>query len=55
MPERTKFVVDKCYMEGMKYVEVAEMMSISRDGVRKHITKALTMLRSAFSIEKKNK
>lgn len=55
MPERTKFVVDKCYMEGMKYVEVAEMMSISRDGVRKHITKALTMLRSAFSVEKKNK
>ncbi len=53
MPERTKFVVDKCYMEGMKYVEVAELMSISRDGVRKHITKALNMLRSAFSVEKK--
>lgn len=53
MPEKTKFVVDKCYMEGMKYVEVAEMLSISRDGVRKHITKALNMLRSAFSVEKK--
>lgn len=52
MPERTKFVLDKCYMEGMKYVEVAEILSISRDGVRKHITKALNMLRSAFSIEK---
>lgn len=53
MPERTKFVVDKCYMEGKKYVEVAEMLSISRDGVRKHITKALGMLRSAFAVEKK--
>lgn len=53
MSERTKFVLDKCYMEGKKYVEVAEMLSISRDGVRKHITKALSMLRAAFSVERK--
>lgn len=49
MPERTRFVVDQCYMQGKKYVEVAEMLHISRDGVRKHITKALRMLRAAFS------
>ena len=50
---KTKFVVDQCYLEGRKYVEVAEMMSISREGVRKHITKALNILRSAFNVEKK--
>lgn len=55
MPDKTKFVVDQCYLEGRKYVEVAEMMSISREGVRKHITKALNILRSAFNVEKKNK
>lgn len=48
MPQKTRFVLDKCYMEGCKYVEVAEMMGISRDGVRKHITKALQLLRAAF-------
>ena len=53
MPDKTKFVVDQCYLEGRKYVEVAEMMSISREGVRKHITKALNILRSAFNVEKK--
>lgn len=53
MPERTRFVVDKCYMEGLKYAEVAALLNISRDGVRKHITKALNLLRSAFSEDKK--
>lgn len=52
MPERTRFVMDQCYMEGKKYVEVAELLNISRDGVRKHITKGLRMLRDAFSNKK---
>jgi len=53
MSERTRFVLDQCYIEGRKYVEVADMMGISRDGVRKHIIKALGMLRDAFSAAKK--
>lgn len=53
MPTRTRFVVDQCYFEGKKYAEVAEILGISKDGVRKHIIKALTLLRSAFSVNYK--
>lgn len=52
MPEKTKYVLDQCYMEGKKYVEVASDIGISRDGVRKHIVKALRLLREAFSKDK---
>ena len=49
MPEKTKYVLDQCYMEGKRYMEVASDIGISRDGVRKHIVKALRLLREAFS------
>lgn len=52
MPEKTKYVLDQCYMEGKKYMEVASDIGISRDGVRKHIVKALRLLREAFSKDK---
>lgn len=52
MPEKTKYVLDQCYMEGKRYMEVASDIGISRDGVRKHIVKALKMLREAFSKDK---
>lgn len=52
MPEKTKYVLDQCYMEGKRYMEVASDIGISRDGVRKHIVKALRLLREAFSEDK---
>ena len=52
MPEKTKYVLDQCYMEGKKYMEVASDIGISRDGVRKHIVKALRLLRETFSKDK---
>lgn len=52
MPEKTKYVLDQCYIEGKKYMEVASDIGISRDGVRKHIVKALRLLREAFSKDK---
>lgn len=52
MPEKTKYVLDQCYMEGKRYMEVASDIGISRDGVRKHIVKALRLLREAFSKDK---
>lgn len=52
MPEKTKYVLDQCYMEGKRYMEVASDIGITRDGVRKHIVKALRLLREAFSKDK---
>lgn len=40
-------------MEGKKYDEVAEMMGITRDGVKKHIMKGLKLMREAFDIKRK--
>ena len=50
MSKQTRFAVDQCYMEGKKYAEVAELMGISREGVKKHIVKALKMMREAFNV-----
>ncbi|NLI37013.1 MAG: sigma-70 family RNA polymerase sigma factor [Bacteroidales bacterium] len=53
MPLRTRFVMDQCYFENKKYAEVAEILGISTDGVRKHVMKALAMLRNEFSVNYK--
>lgn len=53
MPPRTKFVIEQCYFEDKKYQEVAEILGLSRDGVRKNIMKGLSMLRNAFSVKYK--
>ncbi|MGN0282370.1 MAG: sigma-70 family RNA polymerase sigma factor [Prevotella sp.] len=52
MSKQTRFVLDQCYMEGKKYAEVADMMGISREGVKKHIVKALKMMREAFNVKR---
>lgn len=48
MSPRTRLVVEQCYFENKKYAEVAEMLGMSKDGIRKHIVKALAMFRKAF-------
>lgn len=53
MPPRTKFVIEQCYFENKKYDEVAEILGLSRDGIRKNIMKGLTLLRNAFSVNYK--
>ena len=50
MPARTRFIFDQCYFENKKYEEVAEILGVSRDGIRKNIIKGLTMLRAAFDV-----
>lgn len=52
MPQKTKYVLDQCYMEEKKYMEVADDLGITRDGVRKHIVKALKILRDALLKDK---
>ncbi len=53
MPPRTRFVVEQCYFNNKKYAEVADILNISTDGVRKHIMKALGMIRKEFSVNYK--
>ena len=53
MPARIRFVLDQCYFENKKYEEVAEILGLSRDGVRKNIMKGLAILREAFNVKYK--
>lgn len=48
MPSRTRFVLEECFFNNKKYREVAEVLEITTDGVKKHIVKALKMLRNEF-------
>ena len=48
MPPRTRFVLEECFYNKKRYREVAEVLEISTDGVKKHIMKALKMLRDEF-------
>lgn len=49
----TRHILEECYMRRKKYQEVADELNISVSAVRKHIVKALAVIRSEF--EKKNK
>ena len=48
LPEPTCTVLRLCYWEKKTYREVAEQLGISPDTVKKHISKALQMLREAM-------
>ncbi len=52
MPEKTRRIMDMCYFENKKYEEVALIMGLTKNGVRKQMIKALSMLRAAFSVNK---
>ena len=53
MPPRIKFIIEQCYFENKKYDEVADILGLSRDGIRKNVMKGLAMLRNAFSVKYK--
>lgn len=48
LKEPTRTVLEKCYLEHKKYAEVAEEMHLSHDMVKRHISKALCILREKF-------
>lgn len=52
MPEKTRRIMDLCYFENKRYEEVAAIVGLSKDGVRKQMIKALGMLREAFLVNK---
>lgn len=49
LEEPTKTIMRKCYLEHKKYDEVAAEMHIHHDTVKRHVSKALKILRAKFS------
>lgn len=47
LPEKTRFVMEQCFVERHRYQEVADQMGISATGVKKHVVKGLKFLREA--------
>lgn len=45
LPPRTRFVLEQCYFNNKKYREVAEILDVTSSAVKKHIMKALAILR----------
>ncbi len=53
MPETTRTVMEKRYLEKKPYREVAAEIGMSESGVRKHIMKGLGIIRQYFSVKYK--
>lgn len=51
LPPMTRLILEECYLHQKKYAEVAEELGISPNTVKKHITKALKLLRMNFNGE----
>lgn len=45
----TRHILEECYVKRKKYQEVADELDISVSAVRKHIVKALSVIRSEFA------
>lgn len=49
LPEPTRQILELCYLHRKKYAEVAEELQISPSTVKKHIVKALKMLKELYN------
>ncbi len=49
LSDRTREVIEKCFVEGLKYKEVADELGISVNTVKTHIKNGLKVLRSEMS------
>lgn len=52
LPPPTDKILKMCYLDQMKYAEVAEALHVSTSTVKKHITKALKTLREIYKDKK---
>lgn len=52
LTDPTKTILKECYFNNKKYQEVAEKFGISIHGVKKHIMKALRLLREEFGVRR---
>lgn len=55
LTDPTKTILKKCYYENKKYQEVADEFGMSTNGIKKHIMKALKLIREEFGIKKTSK
>ncbi|MCM1094198.1 MAG: sigma-70 family RNA polymerase sigma factor [Lachnospiraceae bacterium] len=49
LPERTRFVMEQCYIHEKTYKEVARLLDITPSGVKQHIVKGLAFIRKNFN------
>ena len=52
LPDTTRHVLEECYLHHKKYLEVAKEMDICQETVKRHIMKALKLLREQANREK---
>lgn len=52
LPPRTRYILEECYFHHKKYKEVADVLEITPDGIKKHIVKAFSVLRKHFNVKK---
>ena len=52
LPSQTRRILELCYLQQKKYAEIAEELNISPDTVKKHIMKALKLLKELYNCEK---
>ena len=55
MSPRTRHVLQECYYNNHSYREVADALGITVDGIKKHIVKAMALLRDHFNVKKQKK
>ena len=55
VPEQSRVVFRMCKIEGRSYEEVAEQLNISKNTVKKHIVRTLSVLRNDKTLNKMNK
>lgn len=51
MTERTQTILDLCYRQRMTYKEAAQVVGISMEGIKKHLSRALKELRTKLKKE----
>lgn len=52
LPDTTRHVLEECYLNHKKYREVAEEMDVCQETVKRHIIKALKLLREHYKKKK---
>ena len=53
MPEKTRRVMELCYLEDMTYKEAGELVGLAPSGIKKHILKGLQTIRQKFNVNYK--
>ena len=53
LPEKTRSVMELCYLENLTYKEAGDMLGLKPSGVKKHILKGLQAIRERFNVSYK--